>query len=219
MVVALAAMGALGLTGCSTLSGRAITMNGRVAGDTLPAPIKKVSAVPKLRTHSYAVLIYPGLGKKYNPNPELTLEELNDIRQLDDYCARQADKVHHDLIEAAEHAGTYGFLEALAAWSYKLGFSFVRHAGGYMTVVGLVGAGGGLANEKVAADEFRDYTQYSCMATETQKADELEKKLRRISIAPTPSGSVELPGVSADPAPRYASGEPNPTMPIAPPPQ
>lgn len=155
-------------------------------------------------TRDYIVMVYPGVGKNFNPNPKLTLEEHNDIAQLDSYCSAQTERLSGRLKEMAKQGLTYAVLEGLlgsaaARWAFGPAISVAQ----YFKYIAGTAAGGGLANGTITFDMAKAVTHGYCMTLMTYKADELEGQLKRIGIVPLYTGEAKLPPTGSEPAPKF----------------
>ncbi len=183
------------------------TMTG-APGGAEPAPIGSVSLadIPlETSTWRYHTVIYPGVtDETFDPNPTLTVEEYNQLKRLDWYCAREAGKFSGAFSEITDTAVLYGVLQgAMGALGSYIGFGGLINPEDYLAQIGFTAAGGGAANgiEKVnyAIAILHGY----CMTGMVYKANELEGKLRRIWIIPMSVGEGLLPEVSNRPAPIF----------------
>lgn len=211
------------LGGCASVNTTGYTMRGAPPEDTPPAlatsvtveepPPPPVEAPPPppaknvadgVSTYHYMVNIYPGVGDKFDPNPTLTLDEFNQLGQLDWYCARQVENLKGQAREMTKQAGLYGALQGiLGAAGYALGFGSIIEPERYLAAIGLTAAGGGLASGKITFDTTLNVAHGYCMTGMVYKADELEGKLKRIFIVPIYTGQAKLPEVSDKPAPTF----------------
>ena len=202
-ILALVAM--LFLGACSTMKAGDVTMRGGPAEAEPPKTIALASGVPHdLRTYHYTVTIYPGVGKNFNPNPKLTLDEYNMLSQLDWYCARKTNEIDGKLAEMGKQGLTYGLFEGvLGALGYQWGFGSMIHPMAYFKAIGLTAAGGGLASGKITMDMALNVVHGYCMTGMVYKADEIENQLTRIFIAPFYAGTAKLSEVSDASAPTF----------------
>ena len=206
---------AVAVAGCASPLGEPVTMRGETAEAPPPKPVANAAAVPlKLNTHRYKINIYPGLDEKFDPNPTLTPTEFNELSQLDYYCTLQTEKIRGRLEEVVHSGFKYGAFEGvLGMLGTMLGFGSHVHPLAYLAYIGLTGAGGGMANGEDKFEMVLAVAQGYCMTGMVYKADELERKLRRIFITPFYAGEADLPKVSDKPAPTYPNASD-----VAPPP-
>lgn len=226
--VLLAVASMLFLNACQTsplIRAGNMTMRGTKAEASPPARVESVKALPSGKnaqsTYHYKVDIYPGLDENFDPNPRLTLAEYNQLVQLDWYCAKKVDELSGQFGEMSKQGLTYGaFQGVLGALGAKLAFGGVINAVDYLAYIGMTGLGGGLAGGKITYDAALNIAHGYCMTANVYKADELEGKLRRITITPILSGKAKLPEVSEVPAPMYKNNGGNgKSVPPPPPPR
>ncbi|MFA5998053.1 MAG: hypothetical protein WC814_01545 [Candidatus Paceibacterota bacterium] len=181
-------------------------MRGGAAEATPPKITTTAAEVPaKQFTSRYKVLIYPGSGANFNPDPKLTPEEYTAISQFDWYCAKKAGEMEGEFNEMLKQGSTYGgFQGSLGALGYRLGFGSLIQPVDYLIAIGLTAFGGGLGSGKITWETAVAVLQGYCMTGMVYKADELEGKLKRIWIAPLYVGGALLPEVSDAPEPTYS---------------
>jgi len=201
----LAVLAMLTLGACATMNDTGRTMDGKPAGATPPKTVKTMADVPANQsTYHYEILIYPGTGDQFNPDPKLTLTEFSDISKFDWYCAREVSRLEGQFKEMVKQGGTYGaFQGSLGAIGARLAFGNLIRPLEYLQYMGMSGVGGGLASGVITYEQTLNVAHGYCMTGMVYKADELEGKLRRIFIVPLYAGSAKRPAVSEAPAPTY----------------
>ena len=212
-VVILVAM----LAGCAELGSGNLRDARRKAEAVPPTRVASVSQVPvDQSTYHYKVNIYPGLDERFNPNPKLTLQEYNELGQLDWYCAKQVDELSGEFQEMLKQGVALGVLEGVfGAIGYRLGFGNLIKPSDYFAAIGLTGFGGGLANGWITYRLMLNTAHGYCMTGMVYKADELEGKLRRVFITPLYVGKAKLPHVSTEKPPQF-SGQNGRQLPLPP---
>ncbi len=156
----------------------------------------------------YQVIIYPGLDENFDPNPTLTLAELNQLKQLDEYCAVQTVEALAGLPKEMFRQGiTFGLLNAIfGSLGAELAFGSTINPREYFEYFGMAGVGNGTASGINTYQQMENVVQGYCMTGMVYKADELEGKLRRIFIVPMYVGNAEMPEVGDKPAPNFRGG-------------
>gem|GEM_PF-4936648 len=192
--------------GCASLGAGNLTMRGSKAEAIPPTKINSISAIPTGQsTYHYKIDIYPGLDDKFDPNPKLTLAEYNQISQLDWYCAKRVDELGGRFQVMLKQGVTYGILQGiLGTAGAMIGFGSSIRPSEYLAYIGMTGLGGGLASGTITYDMMLNVAHGYCMTSQVYKADELEGKLKRITIVPLYTGNADLPSVSNAPAPTYS---------------
>ena len=201
----LAVLAILLAAGCASTGTGNLAIGSKAAGDKPPAAVAAVKDVPAGQfSHDYLVTIYPGLGKDFNPDPKLTLEEYNQLVQLDWYCTRQIDQFSGKPEEMVRQGLTYGGLEGfLGALGARLAFGPAVHAADYLIYIGATAGGGGLGSGKITYEMAMAVAHGYCMTGMVYKADELDRKLRRLFVVPVYTGKAKVPAVSDATEPRY----------------
>lgn len=201
----LAILATLALGACATMNETGYTVRGGPAEADPPQPVKTIAEVPANQsTYHYQVDIYPGLDEKFDPNPKLTLAEHNQLTQLDWYCAKKVGDLEGEFKEMMKQAGIYGVLQGvMGAIGTQLAFGRMVGPLDYLAYIGFTGAGGGLGSGKITYQTMLNVAHGYCMTSMVYKADELEGKLRRITIVPLYTGKAKRLEVSDAPAPTY----------------
>lgn len=201
-----AVLAILFLNACASTGTGNLTMRGMKAESVPPATAAKVGDVKAGQfTHDYWVIVYPGVGEKFNPNPRLTLTEYNHLVQLDWYCTKGvSEEFEGKGEEMIRQAITYGsFQGILGALGARLAFGPMIGAADYLAYIGMTGVGGGLGSGKITYEMALSVAHGYCMTLMTYKADRLEGALGRIAISPVYTGKARVPSVSDAPAPSY----------------
>lgn len=191
------------VAGCASTGTGNLTMRGTKAEATPPAPATS-STQARGASHDYVVTIYPGVGQNFNPNPRMTLDEYNQLAQLDWYCTKKIEELsgtgNEMFRQGATYGGFQGFLGALGA---RLAFGSAISATDYLIYIGATGLGGGLGSGKISAEMARSVAHGYCMTGMIYKADQLEGKLSRLFVIPVYTGKAPIPAVSDAPAPQF----------------
>lgn len=207
LVRVLAILTVIALGACSSVS-QIKMMDGGVASLDAPPKAVKTAEVPEQQfTQHYKVLIYPGLDDKYDPNPKLPILQYNQLRQIDHYCALQVKDLEGEIREMLKQGGTYAVLEGiLGSLGAKAAFGSMIRPLEYVQYIGATALGGGLASGKITYDQTVAMAHGYCVTLTAYKADELEGKLRNISIIPLYSGGAKRPAVTDELPPVYTKG-------------
>lgn len=211
----LAVLAVLFLGACASTGTNNLAIGSKEPGVVPPAPVAKAADVPAGQySHDYWVLVYPGL-RKFDPNPRLTLEEYNQLVQLDWYCTKKVKEEFQGKAEEMVRQGlNYGALQGLfGGIAARLAFGPVIDAGQYLAYIGGAGFGGGLASGKVTYEMALSVAHGYCMTLMTYKADQLEGALSRIGVSPVYTGKAKIPVVSDEKAPTFSGGRGDRGMP------
>ena len=191
------------VAGCVSTGTGNLTMRGGKAEATPPALATRATEA-KGETHDYIVTLYPGVGQNFNPNPRMTLDEYNQLAQLDWFCTKKVEELsgtgNEMFRQGATYGGFQGFLGALGA---RLAFGPAVNAADYLLYIGATGLGGGLGSGKISAEMARSVAHGYCMTGMIYKADQLEGKLSRLFVIPVYTGKAPVPVVSDASAPAY----------------
>jgi hypothetical protein len=184
------------LSACASVE-QAHTMGGGTVSDGIPKRAATASEFPAhAATYGYMVIPYFGTGANFNPDPAVSTEEANDLRQFDYGCAKKADSLRGVAMEYLKRGATYGALEGLLGTAGMMwGFGSAISPAAYLKEIGLTGAGGGLAGADQTVDNALSLVHGYCMTMQVYKADELEGKMRGITVIPTYTLNATMPDV------------------------